>query len=130
MNLATITYLVRDYDEAIAYFTRALGFALVEDTKLSESKRWVIVSADGGSNLLLAKAATEEQLAAVGNQAGGRVAFFLQTDDFATTHRRLLAAGVEFVEPPRDEPYGTVVVFRDLYGNKWDLIGPAGKPIA
>lgn len=125
MNLAAVTCLVRDYDEAITYFTRVLGFSLIEDTPISETKRWVLVSAGGGSNLLLAKAATDEQRAAVGNQAGGRVAFFLQTDNFAATQHRLLAAGAEFLEAPRREPYGIVAVFRDLYGNRWDLIGPA-----
>lgn len=124
MKLAMVTYLVRDYDEAIAFFTGALRFRLVEDTRMSETKRWVIVAADGGVNVLLAKAANDEQLATVGKQGGGRVAYFLHTDDFAREQARMIDAGIEFLEPPRIEPYGTVAVFRDLYGNKWDLIEP------
>lgn len=123
-RLAAVTYVVRDYDEAIAWFTNALGFQLLEDTALSAGKRWVRVgtSDDGGFALLLARAATPEQEAAVGNQTGGRVAFFLHTDDFARDYARLQSHGAEFTETPREEVYGRVVVFRDLYGNKWDLI--------
>jgi nitroreductase/catechol 2,3-dioxygenase-like lactoylglutathione lyase family enzyme len=126
--LALVTLVVRDYDEAIAFFTGALGFALLEDTPLGDGKRWVRVGPSGaGWALLLARAATPEQEAAIGNQAGGRVAFFLRTADFEGDYRRMKTAGVRFTEAPRHEPYGTVVVFLDLYGNQWDLIGPAGQ---
>ena len=122
-RLALIALVVRDYDEAIAYYCGVLGFALREDTALTPDKRWVVVSpGEGGSHLLLAKAADEAQRAAIGAQTGGRVFLFLHTDDFAADYARLNAAGVEFLETPRSEPYGRVVVFRDLYGNKWDLI--------
>lgn len=123
MNLSAITYLVRDYDEAIAWFTSALQFALLENTDMGAGKRWVLVDA-GGVRLLLAKADGAEQLAGIGQAAGGRVAFFLNTDNFARDHGRMLAAGVKFREAPRFEPYGTVAVFEDLYGNGWDLIQP------
>lgn len=117
------TYLVRDYDEAIAYFTKTLGFALLEDTVLSPKKRWVRVSpSKGGAALLLAKASTETQISTIGLQAGGRVAFFLYTDAFDDDFARMKTAGVEFVEEPRQETYGKVVVFKDLYGHKWDFI--------
>ena len=122
-SLATITLLVRDYDEAIAWFKAALDFDLIENTDMGGGKRWVLVDA-GGMRLLLAKADGPEQLAAIGNAAGGRVAFFLNTDNFARDHGRMLAAGVKFREAPRFEPYGTVAVFEDLYGNGWDLIQP------
>ncbi len=127
MQIAMVTFLVRDYDEATAFFTLKLGFRLIEDTRLSESKRWVIVApaGTGGASLLLAKAANDEQLSAVGRQAGGRVALFLHTDDLQRDVESMRAAGVEFLESPRDEAYGRVVVFRDLYGNRWDLIEPA-----
>ena len=122
-RLALIALVVRDYDEAIAYYCGVLGFALREDTALTPDKRWVVVSpGEGGSHLLLAKAADEAQRAAIGAQTGGRVFLFLHTDDFDADYARLNAAGVEFLETPRSEPYGRVVVFRDLYGNKWDLI--------
>jgi catechol 2,3-dioxygenase-like lactoylglutathione lyase family enzyme len=122
-RLALITLVVRDYDEAIAWYCGRLGFELVEDTPVSATKRWVVVSPGaGGADILLAKAADDAQLAAIGNQTGGRVFLFLHTDDFGGDYRRFKAAGVEFLEQPRDEPYGRVVVFRDLYGNKWDLI--------
>ena len=123
-HLGSVTFLVRNYDEAIAFFTGKLGFALVEDTALGGGKRWVRVAPRGlaGTGLLLAEATTPAQLAAVGAQAGDRVFLFLQTDDFARDHGAMLAAGVEFAEDPRHEPYGTVAVFRDLYGNKWDLL--------
>ncbi len=121
--LGHVTYLVRDYDEGIAYFTGKLGFGLVEDTRLSADKRWVLVApGEAGTSLLLAKASTPAQLASVGNQAGGRVFLFLQTDDFGRDHAAMTARGVKFIEPPRHEPYGTVAVFEDLYGNKWDLV--------
>lgn len=125
MKLSAVTYLVRDYDEAIRWFVDCLDFRLVEDTPLGHGKRWVRVEPPaGGSCLLLAKAAGPEQEAAIGNVAGGRVAFFLHTDDFAASHRRMRAAGVTFIEEPRSEAYGTVAVFKDLYGNGWDLIMP------
>jgi catechol 2,3-dioxygenase-like lactoylglutathione lyase family enzyme len=130
LEMAAVTYLVRDYDEAIAWFSDKLGFVLMEDTPLSEKKRWVKVSAgQGGTCLLLAKADGPDQEVAVGKAAGGRVAFFLYTDDFAATHTRMLAAGITFREVPRHEVYGTVAVFEDLYGNGWDLIGPKPNPI-
>lgn len=124
-GLGAFALLVRDYDEAIAWFTRALGFVLLEDTPLSDTKRWVrMAPADrkGGAQLLLARAVGPVQEAAVGRQFGGRVGLFLYTDDFARDHARMVAAGVRFVEAPRHEPYGTVVVFEDLYGNRWDFI--------
>ncbi len=118
--------LVSDYDEAIDWFTRCLSFTVVEDTPLGGAKRWVVIAAPGvGSTLLLARAADAIQAEAIGKAAGGRVAFFLHTDSFDRDHARFQAAGVHFVETPRDEPYGRVAVFNDLYGNKWDLIGPA-----
>ena len=124
-KLAAVTYIVRDYDEAISWFTECLGFALVEDLALRGDKRWVLVEAmDGGSRLLLAKADGPEQEAAIGKTAGGRVAFFLYTDDFARDHAAMEAKGVRFRESPRNEAYGTVAVFEDLYGNGWDLIEP------
>ena len=128
MQLALVTFLVRDYDEAIAFFCGQLGFALVEDTVLPEGKRWVRVAPEGapGATLLLAKAATPEQDAAVGRQTGGRVGFFLNTDDFDATYGLFLKNNVRFREAPRMEPYGKVAVFEDLYGNLWDLIEPAG----
>ena len=122
-KLAAVTYLVRDYDEAMAWFVDVLDFVLVEDVELSEAKRWVLVEAPGGgSRLLLAKADGPEQESSVGRAAGGRVAFFLHTDDFARDHTAMLARGVNFRETPRLEAYGTVAVFEDLYGNGWDLI--------
>jgi catechol 2,3-dioxygenase-like lactoylglutathione lyase family enzyme len=125
-RLATVTLLVRDYDEAIAWYTRALGFAVAEDTALGDGRRWVTLKpVEGtGAHLLLARAVGERQVARVGDQTGGRVAFFLETTDFAARHRAMLAAGVEFTEDPRHETYGTVAVFRDLYGNHWDLLEP------
>lgn len=124
MRIAHLALVVRDYDEAIAWFTRKLGFRLVEDTRLSASKRWVLVAPPGdtGSSILLARAADARQEAAVGNQTGGRVGFFLQTDDFHRDHEAFRARGVEFIESPRTEEYGMVAIFMDLCGNKWDLI--------
>ena len=124
-SLLHVALVVRDYDEAIAFFTEVLGFDLVEDTDVPEQgKRWVRVRPHGsdGAALLLARASTPEQEAAIGNQTGGRVAFFLGTDDFWRDYRRLVERGVEFVRPPREAEYGTVAVFRDLYGNLWDLV--------
>ena len=123
-RLGAVAFLVRDYDEAIAWFTTALGFALIEDSDLGNGRRWVLVAPSPGdaTPLLLARAATPEQEASLGNQAGGRVFLFLHTDDFARDHARMRAHGVRFREAPRHEPYGTVAVFEDLYGNPWDLI--------
>lgn len=124
-TLVQITLVVRDYDEAIAFYTGKLGFRLLEDTDLGGGKRWVRVTPPGSPcALLLARAANPRQEAAVGNQTGGRVFLFLHTDDFWRDYRAMQAAGVTFVEQPREEAYGTVVVFEDLYGNKWDLIQP------
>jgi len=123
-RLALATLLVRDYDEAIAYYVGALGFILQEDTMISPAKRWVVVAPalDSGGALLLALADTEAQRASLGRQTGGRVGFFLHTDNFMRDYTRMQAAGVDFQEEPRHEPYGTVVVFADLYGNRWDLL--------
>lgn len=125
-SIAQVALLVREYDEAIAFFTGALGFELVEDKDLGGGKRWVVVGPrGGGTRLLLARAVGAEQVARVGDQTGGRVGFFLHTDDFARDHAAFLARGVRFLEPPRREPYGTVAVFEDLSGNRWDLLQPA-----
>lgn len=125
-RIAQVALVVRDYDEAIRFFTQALAFELLEDSPRPDGKRWVLVAPPGGgAALLLARAATPEQQRAVGNQSGGRVFLFLATDDFERDYRRMTAHGVRFAETPRHESYGTVVVFLDLYGNKWDLIGPA-----
>ncbi len=123
-SIAHLTLLVRDYDEAIAFFTAALRFTLVEDTALSAGKRWVVVAPSqvAGASLLLAKATTPEQLQHVGDQTGGRVFLFLHTSDFDGDYRHMLAHGVRFTEAPRNEAYGRVVVFLDLYGNKWDMV--------
>ena len=123
-HLAAIALLVRDYDEARAYYTGTLGFDLVEDADMGGGKRWLVVRPPGGagSALLLAKAVGAEQIVRVGDQTGGRVFLFLWTDDFWRDYRRYAERGVAFTETPRDEAYGTVVVFADLYGNKWDLI--------
>lgn len=126
-KLAHLTFLVRDYDEAVAWFTGALGFTLVENSDLGAGKRWVLVEpGQGGARLLLARAATPEQAAFIGKQGGGRVFLFLETDDFARDHVAFTARGVRFLEAPRHEAYGTVAVFEDLYGNRWDLIEPKG----
>lgn len=127
-SIQSISLLVRDYDEAIAFFAGCLGFKLVEDTPLGDGKRWVLVAppGDSGAALLLARAATAEQESRIGNQTGGRVFLFLQTDDFWRDYQQMKSRGVRFQEEPRQEPYGTVVVFLDLYGNKWDLVQPNG----
>ena len=116
--------LVRDYDEAIAYYTRILGFDLIEDTPLEGGKRWVLVAPAGGRGtaLLLARAVGQAQVARVGDQTGGRVFLFLHTDDFRRDYHAMRERGVQFTEEPRHEPYGTVAVFTDLYGNRWDLL--------
>ena len=124
-SVGAVTVLVSDYQEAIDYFVDTLGFALIEDTKLSEEKRWVQVSPGGGTCLLLAKAEGERQIAAIGNQSGGRVFLFLTTDNFWRDYRAYVSRGVAFQEEPRHEKYGIVAVFRDKYGNQWDLIEPA-----
>jgi catechol 2,3-dioxygenase-like lactoylglutathione lyase family enzyme len=123
-HLGLVALVVADYDEAIAFYCGSLGFELVEDTCLDAAKRWVVVRPPGAREtaLLLARADGPRQRARIGDQTGGRVGMFLNTDDFDRDHERLLAAGVAFEEPPRREPYGTVAVFRDLYGNRWDLI--------
>jgi len=125
-SLARVTVVVRDYDEAIAYYTDSLGFELVEDTPVGNGKRWVVVAPRGGAGaaLLLAKAANPRQLDRVGDQTGGRVFLFLHTDDFQRDYARYRARGVEFVREPKEESYGTVAVFRDPYGNLWDLLQP------
>lgn len=126
MKIAALSYLVRDYDEAIRWFTDKLGFALLEDMPLSPTKRWVVVAPKGGAgaSLLLAKADGERQRAAVGDPSGGRVFLFLETDDFDRDHAAMIAKGVLFLEAPRRESYGKVAVFEDLYGVRWDLIEP------
>ena len=120
--VSAVTILVPDYQEAIDYFVGTLGFMLIEDTRLSEEKRWVLVSPGAGTCLLLAKANGERQVAAIGNQSGGRVFLFLTTDDFWRDYRTYVSRGVEFQEEPRQEEYGIVAVFTDKYGNRWDLI--------
>ena len=125
-NIALITYLVREYAEAITWFQNALGFKLFEDTDMGGGKRWVVIGPDTstGARFLLAKAADDGQSAFIDKAAGGRVAFFLHTDDFHGEQKSMLKAGVKFLEAPRQEPYGTVAVFEDLYGNRWDLLQP------
>ena len=128
-HIGFITLLVHDYDSAIAWFTGKLGFTLVSDTPLTPEKRWVLVAPHGGgTQLLLAKAATPEQSARVGDQTGGRVFLFLHTDDFRRDYAAFTARGVTFLEEPRHESYGTVAVFKDLCGNKWDLVEFTAKP--
>jgi catechol 2,3-dioxygenase-like lactoylglutathione lyase family enzyme len=129
-SIARVALVVRDYDEAIAWFTETLCFRLVTDQYQPEQdKRWVLVAppGGGGTSLLLAPAATPEQEAFIGHQAGGRVFLFLQTDDFDRDHEAMIAKGVTFIRPPAVQPYGKVAVFLDLYGNKWDLVEFAGK---
>ena len=124
-SIAHVALVVRDYDEALDFYLGRLGFTLVEDTYQPEQdKRWVVIAPPGstGTTLLLARASTPAQARFVGDQAGGRVFLFLQTDDFWRDYQRLKAAGVEFVRPPAEQPYGTVAVFVDLYGNRWDLL--------
>ncbi|MET0331325.1 MAG: VOC family protein [Dyella sp.] len=123
-HIGDIALLVADYDAAIDWYTRVAGFTLLEDTALGGAKRWVRVAPPGAHEtaLLLAQASSPEQRAAIGQQAGGRVWLFLHTDDFWADHRRMTAAGARFLESPREEAYGTVAVFEDLYGNRWDLI--------
>ncbi|MFF2062470.1 VOC family protein [Streptomyces sp. NPDC058200] len=130
--IALVTLVVDDYDKAIAFYTDALGFQLIEDTDRGDGSRWVVVrprgadgSDQGSTGLLLARAKDDVQRASVGAQTGGRVGFFLHTEDFARDHARMVAAGVRFLEEPRHEPYGSVAVFEDLYGNRWDLLQPA-----
>ncbi|MBW8738915.1 MAG: VOC family protein [Streptomyces turgidiscabies] len=127
-RVALVTLVVDDYDEAIRFYTDALGFRLAEDTPRPDGSRWVVVEPGcegAGTGLLLAWAKDEDQRARIGDQTGGRVGFFLHTDDFARDHARMSAAGVTFLEEPRHEPYGSVAVFQDLYGNRWDLLQPA-----
>jgi catechol 2,3-dioxygenase-like lactoylglutathione lyase family enzyme len=123
-TLGHVALVVRDYDEALAFFTELLGFQVIEDTPLEPGKRWVVVSppGSGGTSLLLARAATPEQASRIGNQTGGRVFLFLHTDDFWRDYRQMTDRGIKFRRPPREEPYGTVAVFEDLYGNLWDLL--------
>jgi catechol 2,3-dioxygenase-like lactoylglutathione lyase family enzyme len=127
-TLGYVALVVRDYDEALAFFTHSLGFTVIEDTvakdRLGNDKRWVLVSpsCSCGTSLLLARASTPEEARCVGNQTGGRVFLFLHTDDFWRDYRAMLARGVKFTAAPREEAYGTVAVFEDLYGNKWDLL--------
>lgn len=128
--IAHMALVVREYDEAIAFYTGVLGFELVEDTYQPEQdKRWVVVRpSGGGASLLLARASSDRQAAFIGDQAGGRVFLFLQTDDFWRDYRRYLARGVQFERAPKMAPYGTVAVFRDLYGNLWDLVENSDGP--
>jgi len=127
-HLGAVAILVRDYAEARDWYVDVAGFTLVEDTDMGDGKRWVVVAPPGSreARLLLAKAVKPEEVAQVGNQAGGRVFLFLVTDDFARDHAAMKSRGVRFLEAPRREAYGRVAVFEDLYGNKWDLIQPAG----
>ncbi len=124
-RLALAALLVRDYDEAIAFYVTKVGFDLIENTDMGGGKRWVVVRPPGSDGALLLAKALGDQAARVGDQAGGRVFLFLHTDDFAADHARMTTAGVRFLEAPRHEPYGSVAVFEDLYGNRWDLIQPA-----
>lgn len=125
-SIALITFLVREYDEATAFFTQKLNFSLVEDTDMGAGKRWVVVAPpnSAATGLLLGRAVTSEQTAAIGKQAGGRVFLFLHTNNFPRDHAAMIAHGIRFLEAPRHEPYGTVAVFEGLYGNKWDLLEP------
>ncbi|MFI5852731.1 VOC family protein [Streptomyces parvulus] len=127
-RIALVTLVVDDCDEAIRFYTEALGFRLAEDAPRPDGSRWVVVEPGDpgqGTALLLARAKDGEQRSRIGDQTGGRVGFFLHTDDFARDHARMTAAGVTFLEEPRHEPYGSVAVFQDLYGNRWDLLQPA-----
>ena len=126
-RIAHIALVVKDYDEAIEFYTQKLNFSLLEDTQLTETKRWVIVRPLGESSccLLLAKAANDAQLQSVGNQTGGRVFLFLHTDDFWRDYNQMIERKINFVRPPKEHDYGTVAVFEDLYGNLWDFIEPS-----
>ena len=126
-SVGAVALLVPDYQEAIDYFVDTLGFTLIEDTRQPETRRWVLVSPGAGTPLLLAKANGERQRAAIGNQSGGRVFLFLTTDDFWRDYRDFVSRGVVFEEEPRQEVYGTVAVFTDRYGNRWDLIEPSSS---
>ena len=122
-TLGMIAIVIEDYDAAIDHYVNDLGFTLIEDTELSPEKRWVVIApSPSGAEILLAKASNEQQKAVIGNSTGGRVGFFLYTDNFSETYERYLAKGIEFTEKPRNESFGQVVVFKDKYGNKWDLI--------
>jgi catechol 2,3-dioxygenase-like lactoylglutathione lyase family enzyme len=126
-TLAQVTFVVREYDEAIAFFTEKLGFHLLEDSALGDGKRWVVVAPDGPGSLrlLLARASTPQEVRTIGTQTGGRVFLFLHTDNFSSDYSAMQSRGVKFLEAPREESYGTVAVFEDLYGNKWDLLMPS-----
>jgi len=128
-RLAYITLLVDDYDKAIDFYIGKLNFKLIEDTTLTETKRWVLVKPDGSGNcyLLLAKAANEQQKSMIGNQTGGRVFLFLHTDNFKRDYQNLLNNGIKIIREPVEEKYGTVAVFQDIYGNQWDLIEPTSQ---
>ncbi|MEZ4887989.1 MAG: VOC family protein [Chitinophagales bacterium] len=128
-RIAQIALVVKDYDEAIEFYTQKLNFTLIEDTIMSETKRWVVVAPKGekGCNLLLAKAANEEQASRIGNQAGGRVFLFMFTDDFWRDYHDMVKKGIHFIRPPKEEVYGIVAVFEDLYGNLWDVIQPSSE---
>lgn len=128
-HIAHIALVVKDYDDAIEFYTKKLDFDLIEDTKLDEFKRWVLVRPPNANEccLLLAKAANEEQKASVGNQTGGRVFLFLYTDDFWRDYEKMKQRGITFIRPPKEETYGTVAVFEDLYGNLWDLLEPKSR---
>jgi catechol 2,3-dioxygenase-like lactoylglutathione lyase family enzyme len=123
-HISLVTVVVDDYDQAIDFYVRAAGFRLAEDTPLGDGKRWVVLMPSGAreTGVLLARAVTARQRERVGDQTGGRVSLFLSTDDFGRDYERMRAAGVHFAEAPRHEPYGTIAVFEDLYGNRWDLI--------
>jgi len=123
-SLAALTILVPDYDEAIAWFRDALGLSLAQDRPMGPDKRWIVMRGAGGASIVVAKASNAAQRARIGDPTGGRVAYFLHTDDFARDHRAMLAHGVRFLEPPRVEDYGTVAVFADPWGGKWDLLEP------
>ena len=130
-SIGLVSLVVREYEEALAFFVGSLGFTLIEDRYVPEQdKRWVVVAPPGalGSRLLLARASSDEQVEHIGNQTGGRVFLFLYTDDFARDYRMYKARGVTFVREPKEEPYGTVAVFQDLYGNLWDLFQPRSAP--
>ena len=128
-RIAHVSVVVNDYDDAINFYTEKLDFKIIEDTKLSEGKRWVLIAPRGATecSLLLTKAADNDQTSRVGNQTGGRVFLFLFTDDFWRDHNKMQAKGIHFVRPAKQEEYGTVAVFEDLYGNLWDLLEPNDK---